>query len=64
VNEDHGETDVSPLTCGVRAVIGGAVLYVVAKIASRIVLGIMADAILRGSLQRKDLTNHVGEDRQ
>ena len=39
---------LTPLTCGLRALGGAAVLYVLAKFAGRILAGVLADAIVRG----------------
>jgi hypothetical protein len=39
----------SPLSCALRAVAGAAVLYVLARVAGRVFVGIIVDAIVRGA---------------
>jgi len=55
---------VAPFLCGIRALIGAAVLYVLARIAGRVLVHIMADAMLRGSAGGKGSTNESGERRR
>jgi hypothetical protein len=39
--------DVPLLTCGLRALAGGAAMFVMAQVAGRIMIGIVADAMVR-----------------
>lgn len=52
---------VDPLTCGIRAVIGAAAMYVLAKMAGRIVLKIMVDAVIRGAKPDEGFTDDARE---
>ena len=49
---------VDPLVCGLRAVAGAAVLYVMTRLAGRIVLGIAADAFVRSRLNKEANRDH------
>ena len=40
-------SDVPPLYCGLRAMAGGAVLYVLTRFAGRLLVNIMVDEIVR-----------------
>ena len=44
---------VDPFTCGVRALIGAAILYVLATLAGRIVLRIMVDTVVKGTSRQR-----------
>ena len=52
---------VEPFTCALRALAGAVVLYVLAKMAGRIVLRMMADAIMSGSSRDKGSRNDTHE---
>jgi len=44
-------SDVPPLTCALRALAGAAAMYVVVRVAGRIVMNIMVDAVMRSLTQ-------------
>ena len=48
---------VYPFTCGIRALVGAAAAYVLTKVVYRIVLKVMADAIIRGTSRDMGLRN-------
>lgn len=52
---------VEPFTCGLRALVGAVVLYVLAKMGGRIVLRMMADAIMSGSSRDRGSRNDTHE---
>ena len=46
---------VPPFTCAIRALIGAAVLYVLATIAGRVIVNIVVDSIIRDSPEGEEL---------
>jgi len=42
-------SDVPPLVCGLRAAGGAAVMFVLARLALRVALGIVVDAVIRAN---------------
>ena len=54
-------SDVPPLTCGIRALIGVAAVYVLVILAARVLMNIIISAIIKNAAQRKKTRNTVGE---
>ena len=56
-------SDVPTFTCGVRALIGAAVVYVVVTIASRILIRITVDTIISSATRASRTEETSGERR-
>lgn len=55
---------VTPFVCAVRALIGAVVAYVLTRIAERVVIRIMADAMLRGPAEDKGSGDETGQSKR
>ena len=51
---------VSPFVCSIRAVAGAIVVLIVAKIASRLIIGVMVDTIVKESSEKNDIEDLAG----
>lgn len=53
--------NVPPLTCGLRALIGAAAIYVLVTLVVRVVVNIVIGAVIKNATQHKKTGNDVGE---